>query len=166
MTSDIKIFGCYARHLLFHKTFVIFLILNSSNSSLQLGGLSRATDKSIFQAIDFLLVVFLYSCSLIEWVYNFSCLHEKHIYICLYYWSEYILIHLSFCSHARIDFNTRCSLIAFVKHTVGFHDLFLMQTKWITVLTSFLYAPFDLVTFFCFIFRPSSAPVIMGKNRF
>ena len=143
MTSDIKIFGCYARHLLFHNTLVIFYILNSSNSSLQLGGLSHATDKSIFHAIDSLLVVFLYSCSLIECIA--SRLREKHIYFCPYYWSEYILIHLSFFSHARIDFNTWCSLIAFVKHTVGFHDLFLMQTKWITVWASFLYAPFDLV---------------------
>ncbi|KAG2659097.1 hypothetical protein PVAP13_1KG338720 [Panicum virgatum] len=52
-----------AREVLAQK----FTILASKLFQLTiLGGLSHATDKSIFQAIDSLLVVFLYSCSLIE----------------------------------------------------------------------------------------------------
>ena len=64
MAFDIEIFGCYARssrHLLFYKIIIIIIIIiisiiiiiiiiNNSILLLQLGGLSRATNKSIFQA--------------------------------------------------------------------------------------------------------------------
>ena len=119
----------------------VAIIFNSSVLLLQLGGLSRATNKSIFQAnwVDHerIFASWFYTrsftngapsiwlCSYVaiffmEWVYNFSCLWIlKRMYtfaFCLYSWSAYITLHTSFCSHARLIsmLDVALSLIAFV----------------------------------------------------